>query len=165
MAAGAMGLHGYGRRLARVAQAAGRMRRIDLRRFGEMTRLIGLYQRLHDKRPLPELVSAFDSEPRSDELPSDLKRITRQIDLLMRLVYRDRYCMKRSLLHFHYMRRMGLPVTLQFGVTRTGDGLTGHAWVELAGEPYAERFDPRERFARTWSYPQEPESDSSATHN
>lgn len=118
-----------------------------------MIRLLTVYQRMQASRPLPELVAAFDTPDRSSEEQLDAARITRQIDLLMRLVYRDRFCMKRSLLHFHYLRRMGANVVLQFGVTKTDDGLTGHAWVEVDGEPYEERFDPRARFTRTYSYP------------
>ena len=33
-----------------------------------------------------------------------------------------------------------VPVTIQFGIAPKGDGLDGHCWLELEGEPVAERL-------------------------
>jgi hypothetical protein len=77
------------------------------------------------------------------------------IDGLLRRSYRQTpgYCMERSLLLFHLLRRSGHDVALCFGVHRRGDDLRGHAWVTLDGLPVAEAADPRTVYTVTYTYP------------
>ena len=95
-------------------------------------------------------------------------RLARLIDGLLRRAYRScpGYCVERSLLLFHLLRRDGRPARLCFGVEATaGGGLAGHAWVELDGEPVAERRDPRERYRTTYAYPEGGVGDEPNTPN
>jgi hypothetical protein len=44
-------------------------------------------------------------------------------------------------------------VRVVFGVAAEGDGLDGHSWLELDGEPFAEEADPRGAFTVVYAYP------------
>lgn len=142
------------RRVRRVAGAVTRLRARDIPTLLRIAWLVARYQRLHGSRPLPELARSFDAQSRMGAAESsEVGRITYLIDLVMKTVYRDRYCMKRSLLHLYFLGKRRLPVTLHFGIRRTGEVMAGHAWVEVGGRPYAERYDPRTRFVETYRYP------------
>lgn len=43
-------------------------------------------------------------------------------------------CLQRSLVLHYWLRQEGLPSELRIGVQRAGDGILGHAWVELDGQ-------------------------------
>ena len=63
-------------------------------------------------------------------------------------------CMRRSLVLFRFLRRLGFPAVIVFGIKRNGGGeLDGHAWIELDGVPVLEPGDPREEFAVAFLYP------------
>jgi hypothetical protein len=62
-------------------------------------------------------------------------------------------CMKQSLVLFHFLRQWGAPATIHFGVAKQHDTLEGHCWVELAGQPFGERDDPRRTFATMYTFP------------
>jgi hypothetical protein len=52
-------------------------------------------------------------------------------------------CLRRSLTRYHYLRRAGVPVTLQFGAKFSRNGqpdrdIHGHAWLALNDAPYFE---------------------------
>lgn len=51
-------------------------------------------------------------------------------------------CLRRSLLRYRYLRPAGLPLIVNFGAKLDQHNgkrqLTGHAWVELNGQPYYE---------------------------
>ena len=99
-------------------------------------------------------MSAFDGRGVRGTIPSDWRRFTRLVDLLMQLVYRDRFCMKRSLLHFYFMRKADMNVSIHFGVRKPDEqGLAGHAWVEIDGRPYCEKANPKKIFVETFVYP------------
>ena len=72
---------------------------------------------------------------------------------LMRLIYRRDYCMKRSLVLFHFLTRWGYDPSVHFGVKIEEKELKGHAWVELSGRPLGESSDPYTSFKKTFSYP------------
>ena len=65
-----------------------------------------------------------------------------------------RGCLTRGITLYYCLRRAGVPVSLRFGMGRTsaGDGFDGHCWLELAGEPYLERRDPRTSFAAMYTF-------------
>lgn len=114
---------------------------------------------------LPRLLALFDPRTRrTTEPPVSLDRLAWLARGLLRVSFRDRYCMKQSVLLFHFLRKWGHPVRLRFGVARHAEALTGHAWVELDGVPFAEPSDPREAFQVTYSYPPA-ESSTAPVHN
>jgi hypothetical protein len=51
-------------------------------------------------------------------------------------------CLRRSLVRYHFLRRAGVPLVVNFGVrfkhNEPERDLTGHAWVTLDGRPYYE---------------------------
>ncbi len=104
---------------------------------------------------LPRLARSFDTSARGGAVAP--WRAARLIDGALRRAYRRSpgYCVERSLLLFHLLRRGGHPVRLCFGVMPEDGRLAGHAWVELAGEPVAEAADPRDRFRTTYAYPED----------
>ena len=51
-------------------------------------------------------------------------------------------CLRRSMLRYHFLRRAGVPLVINFGARFKGGQadreITGHAWVTLDGQPYYE---------------------------
>ena len=47
-------------------------------------------------------------------------------------------CLSRSLIRYRYLRAMGRPAALHFGIRRFEGRWEGHAWVSVEGEPYGE---------------------------
>lgn len=64
-------------------------------------------------------------------------------------------CLRRSLARYHFLRRAGLPVVVVFGARRLGDGIGGHAWLTLDGEPYHELPQHYQDYAVMFTYPAE----------
>lgn len=142
------------RSFRRYASALVRVRWEELLLLSEMVFLLAKLLALQSKRPLPDLVAGFDSPSMPhDRLRVQVSRLVRIVDLLMRAVFHDRYCMKRSLLLFHFLRRWAYDARLIFGVQKQGDEITGHAWVEISGRPLAEGANPRTFYVQTYSYP------------
>jgi hypothetical protein len=67
-------------------------------------------------------------------------------------------CLRRSLLRYHFLRAMGLPVNIVFGARlkdrQEGGGLGGHAWLTLRGQPYYETPGDYEGFVEMYVYPE-----------
>lgn len=66
-------------------------------------------------------------------------------------------CLRRSLLRYHFLREVGLPVGIVFGARfkdeNEGGGIGGHAWLTLDGEPYYENPQDYEGFVTMVTYP------------
>jgi hypothetical protein len=66
-------------------------------------------------------------------------------------------CLRRSLTRYHFLRRAGLPVAVQFGARFVGGqpdrDITGHAWLTLHDVPYHESGEDWQGFAIMYSYP------------
>lgn len=146
-----------GRRLAKFVRYGRILTRLDSFEWKLMMRmsvLLTSFLIAQRREPLPDLMAKFDSEP---EDPSSRRirpgRLVYLVTGLVRFTLGDRYCMKRSILIFHYLRKWGYDTSIKFGVVKGDQGLQGHAWVELNGLPLAERGDPRQRYAVTYSYP------------
>lgn len=81
-----------------------------------------------------------------------LEALARRVDRLLRrgrpLVRSG--CLTRGLTLYRFLRLAGADVSLRFGMGRVGDGFSGHCWVVLDGEPFAEPRDPRLTFTETW---------------
>jgi len=120
----------------------------------KITAILIAYEALQPFLSLPRLIRLFDATPRSrrkNELP--FRRVVQLVTGLLRHTYIKDYCMPRSIILFHFLRRRGQTPVLRFGVEKKGLDLSGHAWVELNGYPLAETGDPRHAFAITYSYP------------
>ncbi len=67
-------------------------------------------------------------------------------------------CLRRSLLRYHFLRAMDLPVAIVFGARlkdeQEGGGVGGHAWLTLAGAPYHEAPGDYEGFVAMYVYPE-----------
>ena len=64
---------------------------------------------------------------------------------------------RRSLVRYHYLRRAGVPLTLNFGARfKAGQAdrdITGHAWVTLNGAAYHEDGENYQDFVTMLKYP------------
>lgn len=138
-------------RIRRVADLSPR----DWLLIARMLSILLLFGVLRHVRSLPELIQTLDpgSEKSANALPVDRK--VQICDAILRRLYGKDYCLRRSVILFHVLRRDGIPVRFVMGVVvRENDSLFGHAWVEMDGEPLAEAVDPRESYAVTYSYPE-----------
>lgn len=81
-----------------------------------------------------------------------LEALARRLDRLLRLgrpLVRSG-CLTRGVTLYRFLRRAGADVSLRFGMGRVGDEFSGHCWLALDGEPFAEPRDPRLTFTETW---------------
>jgi len=66
-------------------------------------------------------------------------------------------CLRRSLVRYHFLRRVGIPLTLNFGARfksgQPDQEVTGHAWVTLNGQPYFEEGENYQGFTVMFQYP------------
>ncbi len=89
--------------------------------------------------------------------PSTLLRLA---DLAALLDRRSPFglCLRRSLVRYHFIRRAGMPLVLNFGARFKGGvadrEITGHAWVTLDGKPYFEDGENYRGFTVMLKYPQ-----------
>src|SRR5262245_34991591 len=69
-------------------------------------------------------------------------------------------CLRRSLMLFRTLARMGHPVEIHFGVLKDEKNLTGHSWVTIAGQPVADTTrSARFKVVYSYSSPQSVSSD------
>lgn len=64
-------------------------------------------------------------------------------------------CLLRSLILYRVLRRMGLPVHINFGVQKTEVALTGHAWLSQSHWPDFRLGNETDRFCEMYSFPPE----------
>lgn len=66
-------------------------------------------------------------------------------------------CLRRSLVRYHYLRQLDLPLLVQFGAKLstgvTEQELTGHAWLTLDGRPYFEAEENWREFRVMFAWP------------
>jgi hypothetical protein len=66
-------------------------------------------------------------------------------------------CLRRSMLRYHFLRRAGVPLVLNFGARFMGGQadreITGHAWVTLDGQPYHEDGENYQGFTVMLRFP------------
>ncbi len=146
----------------------------DLWLFLQILLTLMLLPRKIGKLSLPDLLSRID--PGAVQGPRDrlrLEKTVRFIESLLKYSFFRRYgyCLLRSLILFKFLRRQGWPVTIHFGVRKTGDeagtvpdkrvratpaaqiGITGHSWLMLNGKPFLEAESGEGAFTETYSYP------------
>jgi hypothetical protein len=66
-------------------------------------------------------------------------------------------CLRRSLVRFHYLRQVSVPLVVQFGA-RFDDQtaqrqVAGHAWTTLNGKPYYEADENWQNFVVMFQWP------------
>lgn len=100
------------------------------------------------QQPLPRAMQAL--APQSSQLELSERDVRRLADLAALLARRSPlgFCLRRSLLRYHFLGRAGLPLGVSFGARFSTNGrargqdaeraITGHAWVTLNGDPYHE---------------------------
>ena len=116
---------------------------------GMLARIVAVQKRVSVAR----LVSSFDPAPAEQRDGIDIGRINWLTRGVLRRLFSGRYCMKRSLILFHFLRKAGQEARIVFGVTKEEGKLEGHAWVTVNGEPYAEE-GPVDKYTVTYSYPE-----------
>lgn len=68
-------------------------------------------------------------------------------------------CLYRALARYAALSRAGFPAVFVMGLPRGGGDAPGHAWVEVAGEPFAET-GPVADLAVTFRFPNDEERDA-----
>lgn len=107
--------------------------------------------------PLPAALAA--QTPTTLDLPESPDTLRRLADSAALLDRRSPLglCLRRSLVRYHYLRRAGLPLTVNFGARFMGghadSEVTGHAWVALDGKPYFEDGENYKGFTVMLRYP------------
>ena len=144
----------------------GRQRRL----FAEMRALSRRLPQLM-QQPLPDAMQALgNGSAPVDQAEDDVRR---PADLAALLARRSPvgYCLRRSLLRYHFLQRAGLPLGVVFGArlrssTRRQEGralqrvppeqsgIAGHAWVTLDGAPHHEPDENWRSFHVIYSWPQ-----------
>lgn len=68
-------------------------------------------------------------------------------------------CLRRSTLRYYFLRRFGLPLTINFGAKmiagKPDRAVAGHAWLTLQQEPYHESGENWRGFTIMYSHPTE----------
>lgn len=74
--------------------------------------------------------------------------------LARRVLMRKQLCLRRSLVLYRFLRKLGLDVRINFGVAAPGfsNRLKAHAWLSAKGKPYLETGESHENFEIIHSY-------------
>jgi hypothetical protein len=106
-----------------------------------------------DDDTVPALLRSLDVEApwETAPLPDALFTVRRAEALVRRAPTVPDTCLYRAVGRYSTLRRLGAPVRFVMGVRREGDGLAGHAWVEVGGEVVLEPEAPR--YEVTFAYP------------
>jgi hypothetical protein len=107
--------------------------------------------------PLPEALQAQTPASADLDLPERDVRVLADAAALAERGSPLGLCLRRSLVRYHFLRRAGVPVKIQFGARFTGGQadreVTGHAWVMLNGQPYFEASTDYLGFAVMLTHP------------
>ncbi len=108
--------------------------------------------------PLPAVLAAHT--PRKADLglpPATVRRLADAAALFERRSPLG-VCLRRSLVRYHFLRRAGVPLVVNFGARfkdKSPDrDITGHAWVTLNGKPYYEDGENYQGFTVMLKYPE-----------
>ena len=107
--------------------------------------------------PLPQVLAAQTPAQSDLSLPAEVVRLLADAAALLERRSPLGLCLRRSLARYHFLRRAGLPLVINFGArfkTGTADRqVTGHAWVTLDGQPYHEDGENYQGFTVMLRYP------------
>jgi len=141
------------RRLLTLAQARS-LRPQDVATLLQISGLLGGFMVLQRVLPLPSLIRFFDARPRARSVgKARADRVIKLTNALLQCIYGRDFCLQRSLVLFHFFRKWGYPVRIHFGITRKEGKLTGHAWLDEHGTPFAEHDDPALVYRTIYVYP------------
>jgi hypothetical protein len=111
------------------------------------------------RRPLRQLEAQLESRiepsrPAPEPRAAEADRIIRLTGTLCRAVrpLLSHPCQVRGLTLYYFLRRVGVDVSLVFGVAPEASGAVGHCWLVKDGEPYLESVDPRQHFVAMYSF-------------
>ncbi len=99
--------------------------------------------------PLPLLARLMWSRGRSEPRPGQEEKVVvlaRGISRVRPLPHRDN-CLEKSLLMYRFLSRLNADPRLVTGVRRGEEGVVGHVWVTVAGEPVGESPAELEQYA------------------
>jgi len=91
----------------------------------------------------PELLQLLGKKPARLPETDYQNRQAEKVRLFTNFVLGHRFagtktCLKRSLVLYHFLRKIGLDVEIELGITRQESGLIGHSWLTCNGLPYPE---------------------------
>jgi hypothetical protein len=93
-------------------------------------------------QPLPQALASQTPVLADLQLPPDSVRQLADAAALLDRGSPLGLCLRRSFVRYFFLRRAGLPVTINFGARLIGGvadrDVAGHAWVTLDGRPYFE---------------------------
>lgn len=99
------------------------------------------------KQPLPQAMAQLEAMEQERPYPLPPENQTRQLADLAALLDRQSplgLCLRRSLLRYHYLHKLRIPVTILFGArfapgeTPEQKKIAGHAWLVKEERPYHE---------------------------
>jgi len=102
---------------------------------------------------VPTLVRLFDARPRPGG-GGDWRRLNRIVKGLLRRTHRKDYCLPYSLILFHFCRKWGHSTRIFIGARKGEDGLAGHAWVLIDGEPVPGLTPVHDAYTTFFVYPE-----------
>lgn len=115
--------------------------------------------------PLPQALAGLTPTSPDLTFPNSTVRLLTDAAALFERRSPLGLCLRRSLARYHFLRRAGVPLVLNFGARfnpstslRAGAGqpdreVTGHAWVTLKGQPYFEDGENYRGFTVLLKYP------------
>jgi len=110
------------------------------------------------QQPLPQAMQQI-GQPAAPTLPEAHLRDLADLAALLERRSPLGLCLRRSLVRYHYLRPLGLPLEVKFGAKLLGQpekrGLTGHAWLTNHGQPYHEASENWQGFTVMYSWPPE----------
>lgn len=125
--------------------------------LGEMRAFCGRVPTLL-QQPLPQAMQQI-SQPDAAAPPFPEHHIRDLADLAVLLERRSPLglCLRQSLVRYHYLRPLGLPLEVKFGAKLLGQpekrSLTGHAWLTHNGQPYYEADENWQGFTVMYTWP------------
>lgn len=107
--------------------------------------------------PLPQVLAAQTPAAPDLNLPAAQVRLLADAAALFERRSPLGLCLRRSLARYHFLRRAGVPLVINFGARfQAGQAdrqVTGHAWVTLDGQPYHEDGENYQGFTVMIRYP------------
>ena len=111
------------------------------------------------RQPLPEAMAQLTPEDGAIR-PLPDEAATRQLADLAALLERRSplgLCLRRSLVRYHYLRQLDIPVVVKFGAKFVAGAqekdVAGHAWLEVNGRVYHEPEENWRGFTVMFTWP------------
>ncbi|MCB8946193.1 MAG: lasso peptide biosynthesis protein [Ardenticatenaceae bacterium] len=110
------------------------------------------------EQPIPQAMAVLTPKD-GGKRPLPSATITRNLADLAALWERQSplgLCLRRSLIRYHYLRQLELPVVVQFGAKLAGQqkNIAGHAWLTLHNQPYYEAEENWRDFTVMFTWPE-----------